>query len=277
MSDATTHSHARSALGFPTRWKLAGQTALAVLALVVLKLAIDALGLELVSLSPLYTSLVAGGIFVIGLLVAGTLADYKEAERMPAEIRAALENIHRDGAAIAAWKGGFDLGRLRESLLGVVGALMHDLSRRDSRSALAAVEALSSSFLEMERSEVPPNYLVRLRTEQGTVRRSILRIYHIQRIDFLPSAYVLIQTVVALILLALLFTRIEPQFEHLVILCIIAYFFIYLVRLLRIMERPFRHGERTEDDVSLFLLHEFEEEVRAALRSGRLDQSAASR
>lgn len=237
-----------------------------VAALAALKLAIDALGLELVSLSPLYTSLVAGGIFVIGLLVAGTLADYKEAERMPADIRASLENLHHEGTAIAEWKGGFDLDRLRESLLGVVDALKQDLSDKDSRAGLAAVEALSPSFLEMERSDVPPNYLVRLRAEQGILRRNIMRIYHIQRIDFLPSAYVLIQTVVALILLALLFTRIEPAYEHLIILAIIAYFFIYLIRLLRIMERPFRHGERTTDDVSLFLLHEFEDEVRTARR-----------
>lgn len=248
-----------------TRWKVAGETAAIVVGLVLGKMAIHALGLEFISLSPLYTSVVAGGIFVIGLLVAGTLADYKEAERMPAEIRAALENIHQDGVAIQEWRGGLDLGRLRRSLADVVSAFMHDVSDARSRSCLSAIDALSTSFLEMERMDVPPNYIVRLRTEQGLLRRSVLRIYHIQRVAFLPSAYVLIQTIVGLIILALLLTKIDPVYESIVVLAFISYFFIYLVRLLGIIDRPFRHGERTMDDVSLFLLHEFEDEMRARL------------
>ena len=256
------HAHGR----WPglVRWRVAGETALLVAALTLIKMVVHALGLEIISLSPLYTSVVAGGIFVIGLLVAGTLADYKEAERMPAEMRAALENIHLDGVAIREWKGGFDVDGLRRSLAGVIAAFMKDLSDQRSRSCLSAIELLSSSFLEMERMDVPPNYIVRLRTEQGNLRRNVLRIYHIQRIAFLPSAYVLIQTIVALIILALMFTSLDPLYESLVILGFIAYFFIYLVRLLNVIDRPFRHGERTMDDVSLFLLHEFEDEMREA-------------
>jgi hypothetical protein len=245
-----------------TRWRVAGETALIVVVLLAIKTVVNALDLEFITLSPLYTSVVAGGIFVIGLLVAGTLADYKEAERMPAELRAALENIYQDGVAIGRWKGGVDVERLRQSLAGVITAFLHDLGDVNARSSLAAIDELSTSFLEMERMDVPPNYIVRLRTEQGNVRRNVLRIYHVQRIDFLPSAYVLIQTVVALIVLALIFTTIDPVEQSIVILGFISYFFIYLLRLLRIIDRPFRHGERTMDDVSLFLLHEFEEQMR---------------
>jgi hypothetical protein len=107
----------------------------------------------------------------------------------------------------------------------------------------------------------PANYIVRLRTEQGIVRRNVLRIYHIQRTDFLPSAYVLIQTVVALIVVGLVFTEIDPFAQSLVLMGFVSYFFIYLVRLLHISDRPFRHGQRTMDDVSLFLLHEFENQM----------------
>ena len=255
------HAHGGSRL---IRWKVAGQTALVVAGLVAVKMAVHFGGLEFISLSPLYTSVVAGCIFVIGLLVAGTLADYKEAERYPAEIRAALENILQDGIAIRAWKGAFDVDRLRASLDAVVDSLLGDLSDPRSRSTLPAIEALSASFLEMERTDVPPNYIVRLRTEQGAIRRAVLRIYQIQRTDFLPSAYVLILTIVALVVGALLFTKIDPLLESVVILSFISYFFVYLVRLLRILDTPFRHGQRTMDDVSLFLLHEFDAQVSAA-------------
>jgi hypothetical protein len=81
------------------RWRVAGQTALIVLGIIAAKLVISAFSLEFISISPLFTSVLAGGVFVLGLIVAGTPADYKEAERVPAEITAALTNIHDDAAA----------------------------------------------------------------------------------------------------------------------------------------------------------------------------------
>jgi hypothetical protein len=98
---------------------------------------------------------------------------------------------------------------------------------------------------------------MRLRQEQGAIRRAVLRIYHIQDTEFLPSAYILIETVVLLIVGALVFTKGDPLYESVVILVVIAYFFVYLVRLLKIMDTPFRVRHQTGDEVSLFLLNEF--------------------
>jgi hypothetical protein len=179
----------RSAARVLRRGRVSVETGLVVLALILVKLLLEALSLEFIDLSPLYTSIVAGGIFVIGLIVAGTLADYKESEKMPAEITAALENIHEDCRSIHETTPGFDLDRVRKSLCGIVAALRADLADPASRSCLDAINDLSPSFLELERLDVPPNYVVRLRTEQGTVRKNALRIYHIQRIDFLPCGF----------------------------------------------------------------------------------------
>ncbi len=58
--------------------------------LVVTKFFIHRFGLEFVVVSSLFTSTMAGTIFIISILLAGILADFKEAEKFPAEIRAAL-------------------------------------------------------------------------------------------------------------------------------------------------------------------------------------------
>jgi hypothetical protein len=238
------------------RWRVALQTAALVVALVVLKAALVALDLEFINLSPLYTSIVAGGIFVIGLIVAGTLADYKEAEKVPAEMAAALEAILEDGRSIKETNPDLDLERLQKTLVRVVDTFREDLARGSS-SCLEAINELSESFEELERLGAPPNYIVRLRQEQGVIRKSVLRVYHVQRTDFLPSAYILIQTIVLLIIAGLEVTRFPVIYEGLVVLVVISYFFLYLLRLLRIMDKPFRVTERTMDDVSLFLLREF--------------------
>ncbi len=238
-------------------WRVVGQTSLIVLAILAAKLLISAFSLEFISISPLFTSVLAGGVFVLGLIVAGTLADYKEAERVPAELTAALTNIHDDCAAFKQAFPDLDLGRLEDTLVRIVKAFHQDLGDPRSTATLEAIDELNASFLEMDRIGVPATYTSRLRNEQGALRRSVLRVYHVQRTEFLPSAYLLIQAIVAIIITVLAFMEIEPTYEAVIILGFISFFFISLLRLLRLMDRPFHVEERTKDDVSLFLLRRF--------------------
>ncbi len=89
--------------------------------------------------------------------------------------------------------------------------------------------------------------------------------YHVQRTEFLPSAYLLIQAIVVIIITVLAFMEIEPTYEAVIILAFISFFFISLLRLLRIMDRPFHVDERTDDDVSLFLLRSFVDRLNRSL------------
>lgn len=243
------------------RWRIATETLLIVAGIVALRLLAHFLSIDFIALSPLYSSVVGGGIFVIGLLVAGTLVDYKEAEKMPAEIAAGLENIYGDCLSIHKREKKFDLVALRRSLVAVVASLRHDLATSGSRTCLGAVNDLSKSFDQLEEIAVPLPYVIRLRTEQSNMRKGLLRIYHIQRVAFLPSARLLIQSVVGMIIGSLLLTELDSLFQSIVVLTFISYFFIYLVKLLTVLDTPFNVHEETHDDVSLFLLYEFEQRI----------------
>ena len=137
------------------RWRVLVQTCLIVLGIVATKLAISALSLEFISISPLFTSVLAGGVFVLGLIVAGTLSDYKEAERVPSELTAALTNIHDDAAAFKQAFPDLDLDRLEDDLVHIVAAFHHDLADDGSTEALEAIDELNVSFLEFDRSASP--------------------------------------------------------------------------------------------------------------------------
>jgi hypothetical protein len=151
-----------------------------------------------------------------------------------------------------------DLRALRERLIAVVTTLRSDINTGNTRDCQAAIEDLSDSLLELEESDVPANYVVRLRAEQAGLRKSILRVYHIQREQFLPSAKAMIYTIVGVILALLLVTKLGGLAESLITLGFLSFFFLYLLRLLTVIDTPFKVGqERTEDDVSLFLLTEF--------------------
>jgi hypothetical protein len=157
-----------------------------------------------------------------------------------------------------------DLAELRQRLIAVVTTLRAYIDDGKSRTSQAAVEDLSESFLELDESDVSANYIVRLRSEQAGLRKSLLRVYHLQREEFLPSAYSMIVAFVALILVLLLFTNFDGLVESLVTVGFLSFFFLVL-RLLNVISTPFKVGrERTEDDVSLFLLNEFVVQVQAS-------------
>jgi hypothetical protein len=246
-------------------YRVALETLVIVAVLVGIRAILWGLGVEGMSASPLASSIVAGGIFVMGLVVAGTLSDYRDAERAPTDIAAGLYAILRDAESMyAVWRKP-DLARLRERLIGVVTTLRADINAGNTRDCQAAIEEVSESLLELEESDVPANYVVRMRSEQAGLRKALLRIYHIQREEFLPSAKAMIQSVVVVILILLMFTNLGGFAESLVTLGFLSFFFLYLLRLLNVIDKPFKVGtERTDDDVSLFLLTEFVVHAQAA-------------
>jgi hypothetical protein len=200
----------------------------------------------------------------MGLVVAGTLSDYRDAERAPTDLAAGLNAILREAESFERAWGKPNLSLLRERLIAVVTTLRSDINAGNTRDCQAAIEEVSESLLELEESDVPANYVVRLRAEQAGLRKSLLRVYHIQREQFLPSAKAMITTIVVVILALLLVTKLGGLVESLITLGFLSFFFLYPLRLLKVIDTPFKVGQERTDDVSLFLLTEFMVHAQAA-------------
>jgi hypothetical protein len=243
------------------RAKVAVQTAIVVALLIAVRVGVQELEWEFVEVSSLLTALVSGGIFVVALVVAGTLADFKESERVPAEMVAALSSIHTDASMFKREKPAFDLAALERRLRAVVRTFKSDLEHPGSRTCLDAINEISESFAEMDRLEVIATYISRLRGEQAMIRKVVLRVYHIQQTEFVPSAYMLIWTILFVAVGLLTFTESASKAESYVLLAAIYFLLLYLARLLKILDTPFQPRRFTNDDVDLFLLDEFAQSI----------------
>lgn len=270
MSVSPTHvapASSDDSSGMWRRLRLSLSVVAIVLALSIAKAIIHWLGIEFLSLNPLFTSAIGGAIFIIGFLLSSILADYKEAERLPSEIRVALEAIHDDVTEHAVSQERFDIGRLRVLLLDIVRSMRKGLSverdHEDLRATLRHVDKLSGIFGDLERSGMQPNFVTRLRGAQDALRRSLFRIYHIQSTQFVPSIHILVYSLVASVIFLLLFLKTEGSPESALMFGFVSYMFIYALHLISMLEKPFRKGHDTLDDVSLFLLREFDEKISA--------------
>ncbi len=106
---------------FYKKWRLLVDTAILVGAILLVKVfIIEQLSLEFFNVSPLFTSIIAGGIFVISILLAGVISDYKESEKLPSEISASTEAIYEDGLYVKRLKQDFNLPSLRQKLQEII-------------------------------------------------------------------------------------------------------------------------------------------------------------
>lgn len=236
-----------------------------VVILSLLKVAIHSFGFEFLETSPLMTSAIAGAIFIIGFTLGGALSDYKEAERLPVDLRVSLEAIHDDITCFAERETKIDIRRIRSALVAIVtairGGLGHEGDHSDMTAAISAIDRLSPVFADVERLGMPPNFVVRLRSEQNILRKCVFRIYYIQKIQFVPSVHVLVQTLVIAILILITFLQTEGSPASALIFGFMTYMFIYAFYLIGTLEKPFHKGHNSVDDVSLFLLREFSEKI----------------
>jgi hypothetical protein len=71
-----------------------------------------------------------------------------------------------------------------------------------------------------------------------------------------------VQTLVLAIVLMMLFLKTEGAPESAIMFGFISYMFVYALYLVRLLEQPFAKEHALFDDVSLFLLYEFDDGLR---------------
>lgn len=218
-----------------------------------LKYRFHVFGWEPVEQSSLHNGVISSAIFVIGFLLSATIADYKESERIPAEFAANIEDMYADAEVIHQSYPKFNLEGFRAQLHKIAREFNSEV-RNASRGVSEKIRALNPYFGEMEQAGVPANFIVKLKQQQLLLLRHRKRVTYIQRIRFIPSAGILSQSIVFLVIGLLILTNVDPFYGSLTIIGIISFVLIYMMILIRIISTPFHASGKTRDDVSMFLI-----------------------
>ena len=107
-----------------------------------------------------------------------------------------------------------------------------DDTRNASRGMSEKIRALNSFFGEMEKAGVPANFIVKLKQQQLLLLRHRKRVTYIQRIKFIPSANILLKSIVFFVIGLLIFTNVDPFYGSLAIIGIISFVLIYMMVLI---------------------------------------------
>jgi hypothetical protein len=209
--------------------------------------------------------ILTSGVFLIGFLLAGTMADYKEAEKLPAELSCTLETIEEIFVLAATDRPGLDLKALRREVLTLTDAIRDWLMRsNDTNAVYAAMTRLNVVLQQLERAGAGP-YASRAVPQLLMLRRSVSRIDVIVRTGFLPPAYALLEVLIVMIISLMMIARFKSIIAESLLVPFVALVNIYMLRLIKDVDNPFdfKAGSRDQSsgEVALFPLDEYRERL----------------
>ena len=230
------------------------------------------------ALSPVLT----GGVFLIGLMLSGTLQDYKESEKIPAEIATSLETMEETIGWVCSNRPAVNERAMKDVLAEVTESVIAWLLRKQTpEQGFAQLEKLNGLVKEFDKlnAGLPT---VRMMNEIHTLRRTMTRIGVISRTGFLASGYALLDILVVSVLTLLIIASYKAEFGVLgkyIIIGFVSLIYSYLWRLVKDVDDPFEYapdGERTgAAEVELFPILEYQARAKERLAGKTIEQRFA--
>lgn len=226
-----------------------------------LKLLSHKFGLEVMELNALFSSLVAGTIFLIGFLISGVLSDYKESEKIPSELTASMRVMLDDAYTIWKSKNSETARQFIEFEKIFMNLLMNWFYKKErTKSLLEKLGRMNDFFAELDKEGIQPAYIIKMKNEQNNIRKLIMRIDTIRDTDFIGSAYAIVEAMGVLTGFGLIVIKIEPFYASLFFTLLVTFLISYMVFLIIDLDNPFDYSAKGEGgtEVSLKPLRDLE-------------------
>ena len=213
------------------------------------------------------TLIITGGIFLVGFMLAGTLSDYKESERLPALMAGTLESIEDTLNVAYLFKGNFELKAQKHKLLEVTDSIIRYFAHQATEAQVyRQMEQITEIAIHVERTGMGSTTSW-VKREQANLRQFFSRTTVIKRTPFLATGYAFLVVLTVVIILVLLVCRFESFLLSLLLVSFLTHIFTYMIYLIRDIDHPFEYptnGRVRAADIDLFPLTEYRQ--RAAER-----------
>ncbi|OWP86124.1 hypothetical protein BWK60_10435 [Flavobacterium covae] len=242
------------------KWKIAFKIFPIILIVGIFKLLSHYYNFELMELNALFTSLVAGTIFLIGFLISGVLSDYKESEKLPTELVCSMRTLQDDTLTIIKSKNSEAAIFFLEYQKELPIFIKKWFYKSDSTSSLLAyISSINDHLVNLEREEIQANYIIKMKNEQNQLRKVIMRMDTIRDTDFAVSAYAIVEAMAFLTSIGLIIIQIEPFLAAMFLTILITFLIWYMLFLIKDLDNPFDYIENGETgtEISLKPLHDF--------------------
>ncbi len=207
------------------------------------------------------------GVFLTGFLLTGTISDYKEAEKLPAELATTLELLEEILVLACVTRPHLGLSPLRGSLLKLTDDIRSWLWKQQrTHQVFDSLTGFTEVLKTLEREGAGP-YASRAVPQLGNLRKTVSRIDVISRTGFLPPAYALLETMLGLIVVLVVTAKYKSTLAEFILVPVLTLIYVYMLRLIRDVDDPFDYApdgkRRGGAEVELFPLDEYRERLQS--------------
>lgn len=246
-----------------SKWKLAVRVIPFVIVILAVKFVLHRFNLEFLGLSPLFTAIISANIFLIGFLISGVLADYKEAEKIPGELACCLETMSDEGLIIHQTKKDPAAQAFLKHLEHLTRSLDDWFHKKlKTNGMMGQIRELNAYFPALE-PLTQANFIARLKQEQNNLRKLVTRIHTIRETDFNEAGYAIAEIITLLLIAGMIFIKIDPFYQSMFFVGFVSFILIYMVILIKDLDNPFGYYDNSlSQDISLKPLSDFRRRIK---------------
>jgi len=188
-------------------------------------------------------AVITGVTLIMGFMLAGVLADYKESERLPGVIASALNGFHSVAVGGLSTKD-LDTSWARARILASVDAICDWFTTGSRDEVMWSAQAdLSVVIVEAEKKGMGTHYVGRLLTLNGELSNTLSRIAVIRNTSFIQAGYVLMSFLVAVMMVLLAVVDFPSTVMSWIAPAVLSLVYTYLLLLVKDLDNPFGHAE----------------------------------
>jgi len=225
---------------------------------VFLKILVHKLGLDILQMSPLFSSLVAATVFLLGFLLNGVLSDYKESEKLPGELSTALYLLAKEIKAIPVHTPGAQIQEELQAIYYLCGSILRWIKGEISTEQVMAHYSLTHDHSVKASAWLKDSTLKgRLMIEMGTILRGLNRIEVIRETDFAAIVYLLAYAAAGILCTGLTLIKNDSSsfYNNSFFLFSLAWILIFILHLINDLDNPFGFSDKSSaEDVDLTIL-----------------------
>jgi hypothetical protein len=221
------------------KWSIIIKAGCIVLPLLGLKVLLHYLGFEIITIGPVVTALVTGVFFVLAILLSGVLSDFKESEKIPGDLTAALEALYKDSRLVGTLVAETEILKHVRELTVALTNNFHRHGNWKLSEINGVIDMIDDDIRIFAEKGTSMSLIIKLRNELGIIKKLSNRIEVIKETSFLPAGYAIAEFATGGALLVLLLAKIEPYYESLALLGVIATILTSVVLLIKDMDNPF--------------------------------------
>ena len=241
-----------------------------VLVLCGIKVTVHYCGLEQISINPLFSAVVASTIFLLGFLLNGVLTDFKESEKIPAELATSLQSLNLEIQAIQVYNPDAQVANALAAVTGLGQSLLDWLKERITTEQMLARHTQTHAEVVLAAVQIKGDASTlrgRLMQDLAVVLAKVNRVQAIRYTSFVPLVYWMADIAAVLLFAGLVMARAENLSEAVFFLAIISFIVILLLRVIDDIDNPFGLSDiNSAENVSIELLEKAVERLRAGAK-----------